>query len=358
VICALDASYSLGRDPSGVAVYSSRIIRALAEAAPGDRFLLCYRANRFFRALAAPLPGPNCSRRLMEDFFPLLPPRKATIFHGLNQRLPNSMRKGAGPCTITTFHDLFVMSGEYSTPQFRRRFTDLARDAANRSGRIIAISEFTAAQIVEHLNYPRDRISVVHHGVDPIPEISPQQAGAFRRYLELEQPFVLHVGAIQRRKNVARLVEAFERLPERYLLVLAGSAGYGAQTILDRIEKSPARRRIRLLGYRTRDELNQLYRTAAVLAFPSLEEGFGLPVLEAMSAGLPVVTSNGSALKEVAGNAALLVDPLDVDGLRNALQTALEDSSERDRLVAAGIRHAAGFTWRRAAQQTLAVYRR
>jgi glycosyltransferase involved in cell wall biosynthesis len=268
------------------------------------------------------------------------------------------MRKGAGPCTITTFHDLFVMSGEYSTPQFRRRFTDLARDAANRSGRIIAISEFTAAQIVEHLNYPRDRISVVHHGVDPIPEISPQQAGAFRRYLELEQPFVLHVGAIQRRKNVARLVEAFERLPERYLLVLAGSAGYGAQTILDRIEKSPARRRIRLLGYRTRDELNQLYRTAAVLAFPSLEEGFGLPVLEAMSAGLPVVTSNGSALKEVAGNAALLVDPLDVDGLRNALQTALEDSSERDRLVAAGIRHAAGFTWRRAAQQTLAVYRR
>jgi alpha-1,3-rhamnosyl/mannosyltransferase len=112
-----------------------------------------------------------------------------------------------------------------------------------------------------------------------------------------------------------------------------------------------------LLGYRTRDELNHLYRTAAVLAFPSLEEGFGLPVLEAMSAGLPVVTSNGSALKEVAGDAALLVDPLDVDGLRNALQAALEDFAVKDHLVAAGLRRAAEFTWQRAAQQTLAIYR-
>lgn len=358
MICALDASYSLGRDPSGVAVYCSRIIQALAEAAPGDRFLLCYRANRFLRALAAPLPASNCSRRLMEDFAPLLPPRNAAVFHGLNQRLPRSMRSGAGPPrTVTTFHDLFVMSGEYSEPDFRRRFTGLARDAADRSDQIIAISQFTAGQIVEHLNYPRDRISVVHHGVDPIPEVSSQAAEAFRRKLELEQPFVLHVGAIQKRKNVVRLVEAFEGLPERYLLVLAGAAGYGAEEILSRIEKSPARKRIRLLGYRTRDELNQLYRTAAVLAFPSLEEGFGLPVLEGMSAGLPVVTSNGSALKEVAGDAALLVDPLDVNGLRNALQAALEDPLERHRLVAAGLRRAAGFTWQRAAQQTLAVYR-
>ncbi|MEX2302278.1 MAG: glycosyltransferase family 1 protein [Bryobacterales bacterium] len=357
MIYALDASYSLGRDPSGVAVYCSRIIQALAEAAPDDRFVLCYRANRFFRALLSPLPASNCSRRLMEEFAPFLPPRQAALFHGLNQRLPRTLFPRGGCRAITTFHDLFVMSGDYSTPEFRARFSGLARDAAGRSDHIIAVSQFTAGQIAEYLNYPCDRINVVHHGVDPVPEFSPQSRDAFRRKLELEAPFLLHVGAIQQRKNVARLVQAFEGLPERYLLVLAGAAGHGAREILDRIERSPARRRIRVLGYRNRDELNHLYRTATALAFASLEEGFGIPVLEAMSAGLPVVTSNSSALKDVAGDAALLVDPLDVDALRGALQAALEDKGARERLIAAGFRRAAEFTWQRAARETLAVYR-
>jgi glycosyltransferase involved in cell wall biosynthesis len=353
VIFALDASYSLGREPSGVAVYGSRILQALAQTAPDDRFLLCYRANRFFRALLAPLPASNCSRRLMEEFPPFLPPRRATLFHGLNQRLPRVPFRRA----VTTFHDLFVMSGAYSTPEFRKRFTAMARDAAGRSDHVVAVSCYTARQVAERLNYPAERITVVHHGVDPIPEISSETGAAFRRKLDLEAPFLLHVGAVQERKNINRLVESFEGLPERYVLVLAGAAGYGAREILDRIRKSPAQSRIRMLGYRTRDELNQLYRTAAVLAFPSLEEGFGFPVLEAMSAGLPVVTSNSSALKEVAGDAALLVDPLDVDGLRGALQATLEDPAVKERLVAAGFHRAAEFTWQRAAQQTLAVYR-
>ena len=353
MICALDASYSLGREPSGVALYCSRIIQALAQAAPDDRFLLCYRANRFFRALRSPLPATNCSRRLMEEFAPFLPPRDAALFHGLNQRLPRASFRRA----VTTFHDLFVISGDYSTPEFRKRFTELARDAARRSDHILAVSRFTAGQIAMYLSYPLDRISVVHHGVDSIPEVSRHDRDDFLRKHNLEEPFLLHVGAIQQRKNITRLVEAFERLPERYRLVLAGAAGYGAREILDRAGKSPARSRIRMLGYRTRHELNHLYRTAAVLAFPSLEEGFGLPVLEAMSAGLPVVTSHGSALKEVAGDAAVLVDPLDADGLCAALQSALEDSPVRERLIAAGLRRAAAFSWPEAARKTLQVYR-
>lgn len=352
MICALDATYSLGREPSGVALYCSRIIQALAEDAPGDRFLLCYRANRFFRALVSPLPAANCARRLMEEFVPLLP--RADLFHGLNQRLPRAPLRRA----VSTFHDLFVISGDYSTPEFRSRFTAMARDAASRSDQIIAVSGFTASQIVEYLNFPADRITVVHHGVDPIPKISSDAREAFRRRLALDAPFVLHVGAIQKRKNITRLVQAFEGLPQRYLLVLAGSAGFGAREILDCIESSRAGARIRLLGYRTRGELNHLYRSAAVLAFPSLDEGFGFPVLEAMSAGLPVVTSNSSALQEVAGDAALLVEPADADGLRAALQSALEDTPVRERLVAAGLQRVAGFTWSRAAQQTLEVYRR
>jgi glycosyltransferase involved in cell wall biosynthesis len=353
VICALDATYSLGREPSGVAVYCSRIIQALAEEAHDDQFVLCYRANRFFRAIAAPLPAANCSRRLVEDFAPLQPPRRVTLFHGLNQRLPRGRLRRA----VTTFHDLFVMSGDYSTPEFRSRFSQLARDAAGRSDHIIAVSAFTAGQVSGYLHYPADRITVIHHGIDPVPELGSDARDAFRRRMALQNPFVLHVGAIQKRKNIGRLVEAFEGLPERYLLVLAGSAGYGAREILERIETSRARERIRLLSYRTRDELNSLYRTAAVLAFPSLEEGFGLPVLEAMSAGLPVVTSNSSALQEVAGDAGLQVEPVDTDGLLRALQNALEDTSLREQLVQAGLRRAADFTWSRAARRTLSVYR-
>lgn len=353
MIYALDATYSLGREPSGVAVYCSRILEALARAAPDDRFLLCYRANRFFRALRSPLPTSNCSRRLMEEFAPFRPPRSAALFHGLNQRLPRAPFRRA----VTTFHDLFVMSGDYSTTEFRKRFTGLARDAASRSDHIIAVSHFTAGQITEYLNFPPGRVSVVHHGVDPIPEVSQEDLDLFRKKHGLEQPFLLHVGAIQERKNIVRLVEAFEALPDRYLLALAGAAGYGAGGILDRIERSPMRRRIHLLGYRTPEQLHHLYRAAAVLAFPSLEEGFGFPVVEAMSAGLPVVTANASALKEVAGDAALLVDPLDVEGLRNALQSALEDTSVRESLISAGLRRAAEFTWPKAARATLDVYR-
>jgi glycosyltransferase involved in cell wall biosynthesis len=290
----------------------------------------------------------------MEEFPPFRPPRNANVFHGLNQRLPRTPL----PRAITTFHDLFVITGDYSTPEFRSRFTALAQDAASRSGHIIAVSRYTADQLIQHLNYPREQISVIHHGVDSVPEIPAPAREAFRRQLALEGPFILHVGAIQKRKNIIRLVQAFEGLADRYSLIFAGSAGYGARDILDRIENSRARQRIHVLGYRTRNELSCLYRTAEVLAFPSLAEGFGLPVLEAMSAGLPVVTSGGSALQEVGGDAALLVDPLDVEALRAALQAALEDGLVRQRLVEAGLRRAAEFTWPRAARETLAVYRR
>ena len=120
---------------------------------------------------------------------------------------------------------------------------------------------------------------------------------------------ILNVGAIQKRKNIARLVAAFETVAPEWRLVLAGSDGYGAEEIRARIAASPARERIAVLGYVTPEELAGWYARASVFAFPSLDEGFGMPVLEAMAAGVPVVTSNRSALPEVAGDAALLVDP-------------------------------------------------
>ena len=350
----IDAGHSLDRNPSGVGIYSRRLIEELAAAAPEDRFVLGYRSNRILRSLRGPLPGKNCSRALLEEPLSRLWASRVDLLHGLNQRAPATRF----PRTVITFHDLFVMTGEYSTLEFRDRFTALARQAAERSDRIIAVSEFTAAQTAELLDYPRDRIDTIPHGVDPPEKASDRARSAFRGRLGLKHRFLLHVGAIQKRKNILRLLEAFETLDEPVLLVLAGGDGYGSEEIAARIDAGPARGRIRRLGYVDSETRRMLYQTAAALAFPSLDEGFGLPVLEAMAAGLPVVTSNRSALPEVAGDAAVLVDPLRTESIRDGLQRVLSDDELASRLRIAGERRAAEFTWAKAAERTLAVYRR
>ena len=349
---ALDATYSLAREPSGVAAYCTNLISALARAAPCDRFHLAYRARQFVRALGTPLPGPNCRRRLLAECNGFRLRRRVELFHGLNQRLPRC-RLG---CAVSTFHDLFVMNGDYSTPEFRARFRSFAREAASRSDHVIAVSQYTADQVAEHMGTASSRIHVVHHGVMPVPRPAEGALEAFRNERELHGPFLLHVGAIQKRKNVVRLLEAFERLKPKYQLVLAGSSGYGAEAIMARIGRSPARGRVRVIGYVSDDLLAKLYHAAELLVFPSLEEGFGLPILEAMSAGAPVVTSDCSAMPEVAGGAARLVDPGDTDSIEAGVVEALEDEDLRQTLTRKGRARAAEFDWSKAADETLRVY--
>lgn len=348
----IDASYALDRHPSGVAVYSQRLIEHLARQSPQDDFFLGYRANRFFRALSAPRVGPRCRRRLLEDGWAGMFPSKLDVFHGLNQRLP---QRAFGP-RVATYHDLFVMSAEYSTAEFRRRFTDLAKQTAERADHVIAVSAFTAGQVTELLGFPAERVSVVHHGFDPVDEVASEELAAFRAELAGDAPIVLSVGAIQERKNTARLVQAFTRLSGDPVLVLAGAEGFGGAAIAEQIEASPAAGRMRRLGYVDAATRAKLYRLADVFAFPSLDEGFGIPVLEAMSCGLPVLTSDRSALPEVAGGAALLVDPYSVDAIETGLAGLLDDADIRARMGRAGLRRAAEFSWDRCARETYAIY--
>ncbi len=215
------------------------------------------------------------------------------------------------------------------------------------SDMIIAVSHFTAGQVRELLGVDPTRIRVIPHGVrQPGIEANGQR-----------EKTILFVGALQLRKNVTRLVDAFEQIPPEWQLVLAGSArGHGADRILDRIARSPARARIRVTGYLPDSAIDELYRTASVFAFPSLDEGFGIPVLEAMAYGVPVVTSNRSALAEVAGDAALLINPNDTADLAGALTRLIGDAGLRLRLAAAGHIHARPYTWEQAVQQTRRVY--
>jgi glycosyltransferase involved in cell wall biosynthesis len=270
-------------------------------------------------------------------------PSGAELFHGLNQRLPQRRMRRA----VATFHDLFVLTAEYSTPEFRARFARLAHDAAERSDLIVTVSQFTADQVCELLDVEQERVRVIHHGVHPA---SADESA--------REKIVLHVGAIQHRKNIVRLVEAFAKAAtDDWRLVLAGSSGYGADEILRHIEASPARSRIELRGFVDDAELRRLYRRASLFAFPSLDEGFGMPVLEAMAAGVPVICSNSSALPEVAGDAAVLVDPYSTEAIATTISLLIADRRLRESLAAKGRQRALQFTWEKAVEKTWSVYK-
>jgi glycosyltransferase involved in cell wall biosynthesis len=334
---ALDATYSLGPNLSGVGVYSRQILNGLAFAHSEARFLHCYRPHRLLASFSDRLP-PNSSRRLLWSTWP----RQADLFHGLNQRIDARHRR-----TVSTFHDLFVLSGDYSTPDFRSRFAAQARAAAERSDLIIAVSRFTARQVEQLLKVEPDRIRVIPHGTQPPP---PGQQ------LRNREQMILFVGAIQRRKNVARLVEAFEGVASDWKLVLAGSFGFDAEEALARIERSPRKSDIQVLGYVTDPTLEDLYGRASIFAFPSLDEGFGMPLLDAMSRGVPVLTSNVSAMAEVAGDAALLVDPTDVASVSQGLWNLTNDGALREALIQQGLKRSGEFSWERAVGETWQVY--
>jgi len=328
----------MGRDLSGVGVYSREILYGLARAHPENRYLFCYRPHRFLRSFSEPLPR-NASRRLLfENRAP-----SADLFHGLNQRLGSARHRRA----VSTFHDLFVISGDYSTPEFRERFTAQARAAAERSDLIIAVSQFTAGQVEALLQVERSRIRVIHHGV----RAAPLQSAAIPR-----EQIILTVGAIQRRKNTVRLIEAFEQLDSHWKLVLAGASGFGSEEAIARIGHSPRRHDIQLLGYVRDSQLEELYRRASIFAFPSLDEGFGMPVLDAMARGVPVLTSRVSAMPEVAGGAALLVDPFDVQAIAEGLQQLIADTGLREQLARAGLERVQHFSWEKSVEATSTVY--
>ena len=342
---ALDATYSVGDELSGVGVYSRELMEGLTRAHPEERFFYCYRPHRFLRSWRGGLPG-NARRALLTEGPGILYSawRRAGLFHGLNQRLP------AVGCsrTVVTFHDLFVLSGEYATAEFRARLAAQARRAAARADLILTVSAFTKSQVTELLGVEPARVRVVHHGVRLLASGAP---GSVER-----ERVILHVGAIQKRKNIARLVEAFEAVDASWKLVLAGSNGYGSEEILARIASSSARDRVLVTGYIPTVELANWYARASIFAFPSLDEGFGMPVLEAMAAGVPVLTSNRSALPEVAGDAALLVNPEDTDDMTEALRKLTTEGQLRSKLAAAGRAQAAMFSWETTIEQTWSVY--
>jgi glycosyltransferase involved in cell wall biosynthesis len=314
-----------------------------------------------------------CNSQFAVRDLPLSDDWVARIWHRLRLPVPVEMITGAldifyspdfvlpptrrATHTLLTVHDFsFLHYPEHFVPKLVQYLNQVVPRSVNRADLVLADSEATRADLITHLGTPPDKVKVLYGGVDPRfrPEPEPGENERLRaRYGIGDRPYVLSVGTLQPRKNYARLIQAFAQLADLHLLI-AGGRGWLYQDILAEVEKHGDR--VRILGFVDDADLPALYRNAVLFAFPSLYEGFGFPVLEAMACGVPVVTSSVSSLPEVAGDAALLVDPLDVDGLAEAMARALEDADLRQAMVARGLVQAAWFTWERAARQLLAAF--
>lgn len=258
--------------------------------------------------------------------------------------------------TVVTIHDLSVLhTPQNFRPWFRNYACIVIPRLARRAARVITVSETARQDIMEHLGLPEERVVAVPNGVDG----RYRQATSSRK--DLPPRYVLSVGTLEPRKNLVRLFEAVRLLAERpatrdIVLVHAGGYGWLADDIV-RAAHSPALRgRVGLLGYVTQENMASLYGQARLLAYPSLFEGFGLPVLEAMASGCPVVTSDRSSLPEVAGDAAVLVDPESVEAIAEGIGRVWEDDALAADLRARGLERARLFSWERTARLTADVY--
>jgi glycosyltransferase involved in cell wall biosynthesis len=268
--------------------------------------------------------------------------------------------------SVATVHDLgFLYHPEAHTLSQNIYLRWSTRYNARAATRVVADSEATCRDLVHFYGIPEERIAVVYPGRDEAlePVSDPAILDAIRAQYGLAGPYLLYVGTLQPRKNLARLVESFAKLLEAtsqaslstLQLVLAGQKGWLADELLGQVRKLGLGKRVVLTGYVPDADLPALLSGALAFVFPSLYEGFGLPVLEAMACGTPVVCSNTSSLPEVAGDAALMVDPLDTEAMAEALACVAGEEELRNSLIERGFARVRRFSWQRTAEQVLSV---
>lgn len=291
----------------------------------------------------------------------LLLKERLAVFHGPANVLPLTYPK----TSVITLHDLSIYKHPEWFPSqvFSTRL--LVPQSIKRARQIIAVSRATKRDLRDLFNVPNGKIVVVPEAADTTLLPLHDSRDDVRKTYKLAATYLLYVGTIEPRKNLPTLLRAWQRLQlhdreaaDGVELVLAGGIGHGGQDVVPMIKKMKLAKTVKYLGYVSHNHKILLMKNARAFVFPTLYEGFGLPVIEAMQLGLPVITTNVSSLPEVADAAALLVDPSDVEGLTMAMRKILLDRALGHRLAAAGQRQAKKFSWAKTAKATLAVYRR
>ena len=286
---------------------------------------------------------------------------RTRLYHATDFVLPPTL---PGTKTLLTVHDLsFIRVPETASPSLRAYLERVVPRSARRADHILADSEATKRDLIELYNLPPEKLTVLLSGVDP--RFQPVGDSVVimttrSRYNIGERPYILSVGTVQPRKNYSRLVQALANLRqsgEDVGLVIVGGRGWLEDTIYETIRETGMEEFVRFTGFAEEDDLPALYSGAVCCALPSLYEGFGIPVLEAMACGTPVVTSNISSLPEVAGEAGLLVNPYDVEELTETLKRVIGDSGLREDLIQRGFEQAKRFTWAESAHHLRDIYR-
>ena len=363
--------YPLAEPRTGVGHYTLELARALALIAPSDQFELVSPAP--FDPIA--LEGINHANlsnlravhlktsRIRGHWWAVGLPLYVTkarfdLFHGTNFEVPFWNRH-----SVVTIHDLSaLLHREKHRDSLARRARLRLPIVAKLARKIITPTESVKREVCEHLRVKANKViaipSAARQSFRPVPS---EQTVETRKRLAIEDDFLLFVGTLEPRKNLLTLLKAFEQIVRqtslRPQLVIAGGEGWLMDETFLFIKDSGISDRLRLTGYLGDDELRALYSACRIFIYPSLYEGFGLPPLEAMACGAPVIAGRVPALREVLGNAARLVDPLSVEALAGSIVDLIENDEERRRLASSGPQHAARFSWEQTARLTLNVYR-
>jgi glycosyltransferase involved in cell wall biosynthesis len=382
--------YNTGVYPgAGVARYTRSLVEALTRHDRSNEYTLFYGARGVNRASDeyAALRALVADRRHVREHPINLSPRQLTILWQ-RLRLPLPLETLIGRHDIVhapdfvsplvrqgrrfvTVHDLsFLIVPDCAEPSLVAYLRRAVPRAVRQADVVIAVSETTREDVIRLLGVPPRKVQTVYNGVDyafrPLPpQLLMRQGAALRARLGLPERFILHVGTLEPRKNLVRLLDAYFTLLASgraygHHLVLAGRRGWRCDPIFARVaaQQPGFQQHIHFLDYVHDADLPLLYNLASVFAYPSLYEGFGLPVAEALACGVPTLTAKIGATAEIASDAALLADPLDTPSLAAGLEVLLEDGPVRAHLADAGPRRVARYTWDAAAQQILGLYER
>ena len=367
---ALDG-FPLSSPKTGIGHYTLQLARALAEISPDDHFELispfpfCDAVVQELQQASITnlvLNNPQAAsfrRRWWALGLPLLLRQNSfDLFHGTNYEVPLWNRRR----NLVTIHDLsLLLHPEYHEPRLvrraRRRLPLMIRSAA----KIIAVSESMKREMCEHLKIQPERIAVTleapRENFRPLPL---SETVATRERLGIEADFMLAVGTIEPRKNLLTLVRALDQILRttalRPQLVIAGGEGWLTDELYAFLAASCCAERVRFIGYTSDDELRALYSSCRISVYPSLYEGFGLPPLEAMACGAPVIAGRIPVIEETVGRTAVLFDPTNSEDLASKIVQLWNNERQRAALSEAGLRHAADFTWQKTARLTLDVY--
>ena len=343
---------------TGIGHYALSLVQALARVSPADEWIL-FGVDGSARSSFPTKPNFQLVnqatlsgwRRVAWEQFEL--PRLARKYGVDVLHCPDFSRplRCHAP-VVNTLHDLSYYGSQAYFPPAKRAYKRfLTNIAVHRSANLIAVSEFTRQEVLGRFGIPEEKITVIHHGVEQRVCQAPAMPA---------DPFILYVGTLEARKNIATLIRAFgllranRSIPHR--LVLIGQKGWGWAKIRRVLDDCPARDHVELPGYVSREKLLQLYAEAALFVYPSYYEGFGMPILEAMAAGLPVVSSQAPALREAGGDAAVYFDPGSVEDLEGAIRRLVDSPEMLGQMRQKGLDRAAQLTWDKCAKRHVEVY--